>query len=126
MPDDGDPKTGSIVSAPLSVEFRGVTKAYGNNPVLRGIDLEVPIGQRVALIGRSGSGKTTLLRLLMTIERPDSGVINVEGEALGWREINGKVVWQNSASLRKVRERWRGLEDELVRAEPSAQAPRAA
>jgi polar amino acid transport system ATP-binding protein len=103
LPDDGDPKTGSIVSAPLSVEFRGVTKAYGNNPVLRGIDLEVPTGQRVALIGRSGSGKTTLLRLLMTIERPDSGVINVEGEPLGWREINGKVVWQNSASLRKVR-----------------------
>jgi polar amino acid transport system ATP-binding protein len=84
------------------VEFRGVTKAYGDNPVLRGFDLAVPAGQRVALIGRSGSGKTTLLRLLMTIERPDSGVINVEGEPLG-REVGGKVVWRSGAELRRIR-----------------------
>jgi polar amino acid transport system ATP-binding protein len=102
LKDDSDPKIGSM-SAPPSVEFRGVTKAYGDNQVLRGFDLKVPTSQRVALIGRSGSGKTTLLRLLMTIERPDSGIINVEGEPLGWREIDGKIVWQNNASLRKVR-----------------------
>jgi polar amino acid transport system ATP-binding protein len=68
-----------------------------------GFDLTVPSGQRVALIGRSGSGKTTILRLLMTIERPDSGVINVEGEPLGWREFAGNIIWENNAALRKVR-----------------------
>jgi len=102
LQDDGDQAV-SVPSGTPSAEFRAVTKAYGSTQVLRGIDFKVPTGQRVALIGRSGSGKTTLLRLLMTIERPDSGTINVEGEPLGWREVNGRIVWQNDAALRRVR-----------------------
>ncbi len=100
---DADAQVAAAANTPPMVEFRGVTKAYGDNPVLRGFDLAVPAGQRVALIGRSGSGKTTLLRLLMTIERPDSGAINVEGEPLGWREIDGRIVWQSGADLRRIR-----------------------
>jgi len=85
------------------IEFRGVSKAYGSNQVLRELDLIVPARQRLALIGRSGSGKTTLLRLLMTIERPDSGTIKIDGEPLGWHELDGKIVWRDDESLRRVR-----------------------
>ena len=100
---DADPKTAAGSNTAPMVEFRGVAKAYGETQVLRGFDLAVPAGQRVALIGRSGSGKTTLLRLLMTIERPDSGIVNVEGEPLGWRDVDGRIVWQGGADLRRIR-----------------------
>ena len=103
MSADADREIVAAAGAPPMVEFRGVTKAYGETQVLRGLDLTVPTGQRVALIGRSGSGKTTLLRLLMTIERPDAGVINVDGEPLGWRDVDGRIVWQDSANLRRIR-----------------------
>ena len=85
------------------MEFRGVSKAYGSNQVLRELDLVVPARQRLALIGRSGSGKTTLLRLLMTIERPDAEIINIDGEPLGWHAVDGKVVWRDDELLRRVR-----------------------
>ncbi|WP_125775542.1 amino acid ABC transporter ATP-binding protein [Antribacter gilvus] len=65
-------------AAPLLVA-RGLHKAFGDNQVLRGIDLEVYRGQVVALIGPSGSGKTTLLRSLDALEIPDSGTLAFDG-----------------------------------------------
>ena len=55
-------------------------KYYGNNHVLKGIDLTVEEGQVVAIIGRSGSGKSTLLRTLNGLESIDDGVIEVDGD----------------------------------------------
>jgi len=101
LPDTADSK--AILDSVPCVEFRGVSKSYGSNQVLREFDLTVPAGQRLALIGRSGSGKTTLLRLLMTIERPDAGTINIDGEPLGWRSVDGKIVWREDDALRRVR-----------------------
>jgi polar amino acid transport system ATP-binding protein len=95
--------TNGATSVPAAVLFSGVGKSYGTNTVLADLDLEVPVGQRVAIIGRSGSGKTTLLRLLMTLERPDSGTITVMGELLGSRLLNGKLVPDTQSHLRKVR-----------------------
>ena len=57
----------------LSVQ--GLRKAYGDNEVLKGIDLEVQRGQVVTLIGPSGSGKTTVLRSLNGLETPDAGIL---------------------------------------------------
>ena len=54
------------------LEVRGVTKAYGEAQVLRGVDLEVLEHQAVALIGASGSGKSTLLRCIDLLEEIDS------------------------------------------------------
>lgn len=57
-------------------------KYYGDNHVLKGIDLTVAEGEVVAIIGRSGSGKSTLLRTLNGLESIDDGVIEVDGDYL--------------------------------------------
>ena len=57
-------------------------KYYGDNHVLKGIDLAVEEGEVVAIIGRSGSGKSTLLRTLNGLESVDDGVIEVDGDYL--------------------------------------------
>jgi len=59
------------------LQVRNLTKAFGTNTVLRGIDLDVPRGKVVALIGPSGSGKTTILRSLNGLETPDAGSVTV-------------------------------------------------
>lgn len=59
--------------APLTA--RGLVRSYGDRTVLDGLDLTVPPGTRLALIGENGSGKSTLLRLLAGLERPDAGTV---------------------------------------------------
>src|SRR5579863_8267098 len=61
------------------VAVSGLHKAFGAQPVLTGVDLEVPAGSLTAILGPSGSGKTTLLRLLAGIERADAGTITIGG-----------------------------------------------
>jgi polar amino acid transport system ATP-binding protein len=64
------------------LELRGVTKAYGANEVLRGIDLAVGEHEAIALIGASGSGKSTLLRCIDLLEDIDDGDILLDGEPI--------------------------------------------
>ncbi|QIY71261.2 ectoine/hydroxyectoine ABC transporter ATP-binding protein EhuA [Streptomyces sp. RLB1-33] len=64
------------------IRFDQVTKRFGDNTVLDGLDFRVDSGKHVTLIGPSGSGKTTILRLLMTLAKPDEGTITVAGEPL--------------------------------------------
>jgi polar amino acid transport system ATP-binding protein len=65
------------------VELKGIRKRFGQNEVLKGIDLEVAAGEVVAIIGRSGSGKSTLLRCINGLERFDEGSIEVDGAHIG-------------------------------------------
>jgi polar amino acid transport system ATP-binding protein len=69
------------VTAPV-LEVRGVTKAYGDAEVLRGIDLAVDEHEAVALIGASGSGKSTLLRCVDLLEEIDDGDVFLDGEVI--------------------------------------------
>jgi sulfonate transport system ATP-binding protein len=59
----------------LPLTIRGLRKSFGDNEVLRGIDLHIPPGQFVAVVGRSGCGKSTLLRLIAGLESIDAGTI---------------------------------------------------
>jgi len=85
------------------VRFEGVTKRYGELVVLDELDLDVARNEKVAIIGPSGSGKTTVLRMLMTLERIDGGVIEVEGEPLTHMQKNGALVPADERHLRRVR-----------------------
>jgi phospholipid/cholesterol/gamma-HCH transport system ATP-binding protein len=62
------------------IEVRGVSKSFGEKPVLKDIDLSFGRGQVTVIIGGSGTGKTTLLRLLIGLEKPTTGSILVDGE----------------------------------------------
>ncbi|MGW7240534.1 ectoine/hydroxyectoine ABC transporter ATP-binding protein EhuA [Streptomyces sp. NPDC054804] len=75
------PSTADTTSTEL-IRIEGVTKRFGDNTVLDGLDLTVQAGRHVTLIGPSGSGKTTILRLLMTLAKPDAGTITVGGQRL--------------------------------------------
>ncbi|WP_326612146.1 ectoine/hydroxyectoine ABC transporter ATP-binding protein EhuA [Streptomyces scopuliridis] len=64
------------------IRFDNVTKRFGKNTVLDDLCFSVRPGKHVTLIGPSGSGKTTILRLLMTLVKPDEGVITINGDRL--------------------------------------------
>jgi len=97
MPADNNNETKPIV------RFDKVTKAFGELVVLRQLDFDVAPGEKVTIVGPSGSGKTTILRVLMTLEKPNSGVIYVDDEPLWHKEKSGKLVEADEKHLRKVR-----------------------
>jgi polar amino acid transport system ATP-binding protein len=80
-----------------------IVKHFGNLTVLDGIDLSVPCGPVVVIIGPSGSGKTTLLRCINHLEKIDSGRIYIEGEMIGYREVNSKLVEDREATIARIR-----------------------
>jgi phospholipid/cholesterol/gamma-HCH transport system ATP-binding protein len=65
---------------PSKISLRGVTKAFGPNKVLRGIDLEVTPGESMVVIGGSGTGKSVLLKCILGLMQPDDGSIKIDGE----------------------------------------------
>jgi L-cystine transport system ATP-binding protein len=65
------------MTAEIRVSAEGVTKAFGDNKVLRGVSFTVAQGSATTIIGPSGSGKTTLLRALNALDVPDQGVIRI-------------------------------------------------
>jgi len=68
-------------AAGAALTLRGVSKAFGAKAVLSGVDLHVPAGQFLAIVGRSGSGKSTLLRLIAGLDEPSAGTIEIGGRS---------------------------------------------
>jgi sulfonate transport system ATP-binding protein len=83
-------------SSGLPLSIRGLRKSYGENEVLRGIDLHIPAGQFVAIVGKSGCGKSTLLRLIAGLEKFDAGSISL-GDAVKPEDI--RVMFQEPRLL---------------------------
>ena len=96
------------------IELRGVTKAFGQKEVLRGIDLSVETGQSMVIIGGSGTGKSVLLKCILGLVQPDAGTILLDGEDVARAErdaflakfgmlfqgaalFDSLTVWQNVA-----------------------------
>jgi sulfonate transport system ATP-binding protein len=80
----------------LALTIRGLRKSFGDNEVLRGIDLHIPAGQFVAVVGRSGCGKSTLLRLIAGLERATAGTIGFGEQA---RAQDVRVMFQEPRLL---------------------------
>jgi phospholipid/cholesterol/gamma-HCH transport system ATP-binding protein len=79
------------------IAVRGLVKRIGAQEVLRGVDLEIPRGETLAIIGRSGGGKSVLLKHLIGLMRPNSGDIWIEGQ-----NIIGMSEWQLASIRQKV------------------------
>ena len=80
----------------LPLTVRGLRKSFGGNEVLRGIDLHIPAGQFVAVVGQSGCGKSTLLRLIAGLETIDAGTISFGAET---RAEDVRVMFQEPRLL---------------------------
>ena len=80
------------------LEASGIGKNFGETHVLKDISLDLEQGEALAIIGSSGSGKTTLLRCLNFLERPDTGVIKVNGETM-WDAADSAT--QKESEIRK-------------------------
>lgn len=85
--------TGSPVKPQGNLEIRDLTFAYGDRPVLRGIDFDVRHGQTVGIVGRTGSGKSTLLSLLTRSFEPPPGTILLDGRPIETIPIHQLREW---------------------------------
>ncbi len=65
-----------------AIELVGVWKTFGREPVLRGVDLRVEVGETCVVLGKSGSGKTVLLKIVEGLMKADAGLVRVLGEDL--------------------------------------------
>jgi ABC-type multidrug transport system ATPase subunit len=71
--------TSTSCTAPPPIKAHQVSKSIDDRPILRAIDLEIPQGQFIALLGANGAGKSTLLKLLSTLAAPSSGTLELFG-----------------------------------------------
>lgn len=74
------------------IEIKNLVKKFGENPVLKGIDLTIEEGKVIAILGPSGTGKSTLLRCVNLLEQPNEGTINLNGFQADYANLNKKDV----------------------------------
>jgi phospholipid/cholesterol/gamma-HCH transport system ATP-binding protein len=87
----------------ISVQVRGLQKSFNGQPVLKGIDLDIPAGGIFVIMGPSGSGKTVLLKHIIGLEQPDAGEILIDGRSVAAGSIlhdyRVAMVFQSGALL---------------------------
>lgn len=99
---DPDPETAARVpSGPMALDLRSVTQVAEGRTILDGIDLRIPAGQHVAVVGASGSGKSSILRLVVGLTEPSEGEVQVNGVPIGAAEmpqLRARAAWVDPAS----------------------------
>ncbi|MSO84786.1 MAG: ABC transporter ATP-binding protein [Rhodospirillales bacterium] len=87
----------------VNVEIRGLNMAYGEawhrQQVITDLDLDVPAGQMTVVIGPSGCGKSTLVNIIAGFEKPDSGIVRVDGQPVTGPGHDRMVVFQETALM---------------------------
>ena len=83
----------------LAVELARVAKRFGEREVLEALDLEIPPGQFVAIVGRSGGGKSTLLRLLAGLDTPSSGSVLLDDQPVAGLPPRVRMLFQDARLL---------------------------
>jgi len=91
--------SGRIANGKTLVKIRNVHKSFGDLEVLKGIDLEVSVGETVVILGPSGSGKSTLLRCINHLEDIERGSIQVGGEQIGYKLKNNRLQKLSSRAI---------------------------
>ncbi len=71
-----------------AIEILDLRKSFGRQQVLRGISLKVPHGETLVILGRSGMGKSVLLKIVIGLQKPDSGGVEVDGEEITKLSVN--------------------------------------
>jgi phospholipid/cholesterol/gamma-HCH transport system ATP-binding protein len=91
----------------VNVEVRDLRKTFEDEPVLRGIDLDVAAGELFVIMGPSGGGKSVLLKHIIGLEKADSGEIRIDGQSVAapdvlHREYRAAMVFQSGALLNSL------------------------
>lgn len=86
----------------MLLEVKGLYKAFKGNQVLQDINFNVNQGEIVSLLGQSGAGKTTIIRCITGLERPDRGIISINGKYM-CTESDGKTVCASKRNLYEIR-----------------------
>ena len=112
------------------IRARGIRKSFGSLEVLKGVDLDLTKGEVLCILGPSGSGKSTLLRCMNHLERPDGGMVELQGVPVGYRLLGGKfhelperAIQQQRAAMGMVFQRF-NLFPHLTARENIMEAPR--
>lgn len=79
-----------------AVRLDGVVKAFGPRTVLRRLDLDIPAGQFLAVVGRSGGGKSTLMRLVAGLDAPTGGTVSVGGQSVSGLVPQVRLLFQDA------------------------------
>lgn len=93
----------------VGIRIEGLSKSFGNVPVLHDLDLDVPAGQFLAIVGKSGCGKSTLLRLLVGLDTPTSGRISFVAADGSETVPSSRIVFQEPRLLP-----WASVVDNVV------------
>ncbi|HZW24635.1 MAG TPA: ATP-binding cassette domain-containing protein [Gallionella sp.] len=83
----------------IAIDTARLVKRYGDREVLHGLDLAVTPGEFVAIVGRSGCGKSTFLRLLAGLEKPDAGVVGLDGAPSSGIHPDARIMFQDARLL---------------------------
>lgn len=102
--------------------LRGVRKSFGAKQVLDGIDLDLPTGESLVVIGGSGTGKSVLLRCILGLEMPDAGAIMWNGAPLDAGFMAGFGMLFQNAALFDSLPVWKNVAFRLLRTMPRARA----